>query len=100
MVENQRPVPASVECTPPGNGETKKNPSCFKRMSALGGIVLSVAVLLNLTLGVVEIPDALPIVGHVDEFAAAALLFSCLRYLGFDGLPFSDRVTRTRKERA
>ena len=31
-----------------------------------------------------EIPDNFPIIGNLDEAAAAALLISCLAYFGFD----------------
>ena len=36
--------------------------------------LLSVLYLLNFTLGVLEVPDNLPIIGHVDELAASGLL--------------------------
>ena len=31
-----------------------------------------------------EIPDNFPVIGNLDEAAAAALLISCLAYFGFD----------------
>jgi hypothetical protein len=34
---------------------------------------VSIVYLLNFTLGIYEIPDNLPIIGHIDEFAASAL---------------------------
>ena len=55
------------------------------------GVLLSAFWLLNFTFGVIEIPDNLPLVGNLDEAAAAAMLFSCLRYLGIDILPFGRR---------
>ncbi|NUM52810.1 MAG: DUF1232 domain-containing protein [Candidatus Hydrogenedentes bacterium] len=55
------------------------------------GVLISTVYLLNFTVGVFELPDALPIVGNLDEAAAAALLFSSLRYLGIDILPFGRR---------
>lgn len=52
----------------------------------IGGLGLfSVIFLLNPGFGVAfEIPDNFPIIGNLDEAAAAALLISCLAYFGFD----------------
>jgi hypothetical protein len=60
---------------------------------AVGGAALSALFLLNLSMGVFfEIPDNLPIVGNLDEAAAAAVLLACLRYLGYDLLPFKHMI--------
>jgi len=56
--------------------------------AALVGVILSGLYLLNLTCGLVELPDNLPLVGNIDEVAVSALLFGCLRYLGIDVVPF------------
>jgi hypothetical protein len=48
-------------------------------------------------MGVFELPDNLPIVGHIDETLAAGLLLSCLRYLGIDLLPFAGMIGRGRR---
>ncbi len=46
---------------------------------------LSTLYLFNPTAGVIElIPDNFPIIGNLDEAAAAALLISCLAYFGLD----------------
>ena len=46
------------------------------------GIVVSVAYLLNLGAGLIElIPDNLPFVGNLDEAAFTAFLLFCLRGL-------------------
>ena len=46
---------------------------------------LSALYLFNPTAGVIElIPDNFPIIGNLDEAAAAALLISCLAYFGLD----------------
>lgn len=58
---------------------------------AMAGVALSGFWLLNFTAGIIEIPDILPLVGNIDEAAASAILFSSLRYLGFDILPFGAR---------
>jgi len=71
---------------------------CFGQGLAFLGVIASVFWLLNFTMGVVELPDNLPIVGNLDEAVAAAVLFSCLRYLGFDVLPFG-RGGGKKKER-
>ena len=52
------------------------------------GVIVCVVFLLNLTLGIVEIPDNLPVVGNLDEAFFTGLLIACLRYLGFDPIPF------------
>ena len=64
-------------------GKTRQR-SCVGRAVAGAGILVSVIILLNLTFGVIEIPDYLPLVGNIDEAAAAGLLLGCLRYLGID----------------
>lgn len=69
----------------------EKGPGCFGQGIAMVGVLLSAFWLMNFTFGVVEIPDNLPFVGNLDEAAAAAMLFSCLRYLGVDLLPFGRR---------
>jgi hypothetical protein len=69
----------------------EQGPGCFGQGVAFLGVIASIVWLLNFTMGVIELPDALPIVGNLDEAAAAAILFSCLRYLGFDVLPFGKR---------
>ena len=51
---------------------------------AVAGL-LSLIYLLNPGAGVIDlIPDNLPILGNLDEAAAAALLISCLAYFGLD----------------
>jgi len=47
--------------------------------------VIALVYLLNPGMGMFElIPDNFPIIGNLDEAAAAALLFAALRYFGFD----------------
>ena len=57
----------------------------FKKIIiALAGL-LGLVYLINPTAGVLElIPDNLPIVGNLDEAAAAALVLAALRYYGID----------------
>lgn len=76
----------------------EEGPGCFGQGVAFLGVLVSVFWLLNFTFGVVEIPDNLPLVGNLDEAAAAAVLFSCLRYLGFDVLPFGKRGGKKKTE--
>lgn len=46
-----------------------------RRLIALGAVALGVVYLVNPTAGVLElIPDALPVVGNLDEAAATALV--------------------------
>jgi len=62
------------------------------KISAVTGVALSTLFLLNLTMGVVEIPDNLPIIGNIDEVIASGILFSCLGYLGVNVLPFQKKL--------
>jgi hypothetical protein len=59
---------------------------------AVTGVFISIIYLLNLTFGVLEIPDYLPIVGNIDEVMASALLFSSLRNLGYDILLYKTHL--------
>jgi hypothetical protein len=57
-----------------------------QRAKALLGALLCVIFLLNLSGGWIEIPDCLPVVGNLDEVVASAVLFACLRRLGWTGV--------------
>ena len=60
------------------------------KLLALAGVLVSCAYLANLTFGGViplEIPDALPIVGNLDEAFFSGLLFVCLAKLGINVIP-------------
>ena len=47
--------------------------------------VISFLYLLNVGVGVIElIPDNIPLIGNLDEGAAAILLIICLKYFGLD----------------
>ncbi len=61
---------------------------------AAAGLVACIY-LLNPGMGMFEIiPDTIPVIGNLDEAAAAALLFAALRYFGFDITRFfSPRTT-------
>ena len=69
----------------------ERGKSCVGKVVALAGVLGSVLFLLNLTVGLVEIPDNLPFIGNVDEVIVAGVLFSCLSYLGLNVLPFTAR---------
>jgi len=72
------------------NQKTIKEDSKESRSVAKGIVVgilgaLSAVYLFNPGAGVIElIPDNFPIIGNLDEAAAAALLISCLAYFGLD----------------
>jgi hypothetical protein len=68
---------------------------CTGTTLAVLGAIISGGWLLNFTMGIVELPDALPIVGNLDEATAAAVFFGCMRYLGFDLIPFGDKSFRS-----
>ena len=50
--------------------------------------ILSFLFMLNLTGGIVEIPDNLPIIGNLDEAMATTLFLTCLGYFGVSGGKF------------
>jgi hypothetical protein len=57
----------------------------MKKLAIFGLGLISVIYLLNPGAGIFElIPDNLPLIGNLDETAAAALLLGCLRYCGID----------------
>lgn len=66
-------------------------PKAKPKRSVVGAIVAGVfgaigaVYLVNPTAGIFElIPDNLPVLGNLDEAAAAVLLISCLAYFGID----------------
>ena len=74
----------------PHSSPASPNPPAEKRtlinsiiVGAVG--VISAIYLFNPTAGFIElIPDNIPIIGNLDEAAAAALLISALAYFGID----------------
>ena len=50
--------------------------------------ILSFVFMLNLTGGIVEIPDNLPFIGNLDEAMATTLFLTCLGYFGISGGKF------------
>ncbi len=69
--------------------QTEKNPPEKKGVvnSIIVGVLgaVSAVYLFNPGAGFIElIPDNIPIIGNLDEAAAAALLISCLAYFGLD----------------
>jgi len=79
---------------PASEPDTVQRDSGFRRLLAACGVLASCVFLLNLSFGLIEIPDNLPFIGNVDEVVATGFLLACLRYLGLDVLPFSRRVER------
>lgn len=64
----------------------------MQKATALILAVISGMWLLNFNMGVAEIPDVLPIIGHIDEAAALLILLRCLQYLGIDVMPLIRKV--------
>jgi hypothetical protein len=57
----------------------------IKHFIVFGLGLLSALYLINIGAGVFElIPDNIPIIGNLDEAAAALLLLNCLAYFGLD----------------
>lgn len=65
----------------------------------VGGIgVVSALYLFNPTAGVLElIPDNIPVIGNLDEAAAAAMLISVLSYFGVDLGNLFGKARRAKK---
>ena len=66
---------------------------CASRLVAMGGVILSVLYLSNLSMGIFEIPDNLPLVGNLDEVFFSGVLFASLARLGIY-LPVGQRPLR------
>ena len=64
--------------------------------AALFGIAFSTLWLLNLTFGLLEIPDNLPIIGNLDEVFFTMVLMGSLAYLGIE-IPFLTKYFTARK---
>lgn len=62
-------------------------PSGGQRVRLTLVALLSALYLLNLTGGLIEIPDFLPVVGNLDEVAATVVLARCLERLGVSVMP-------------
>jgi len=56
-------------------------------VAALFGAIASILFLANLTFGIVEVPDNLPLVGNIDEVVVSGFLFACLSRLGVNVIP-------------
>lgn len=61
--------------------------------------IISVAYLLNLGSGVIELlPDNIPIIGNLDEVSAVVILLTYLKYLGFDLLNIFNKNAPGKEE--
>ena len=74
--------------------ETVRRGSCFGAFVALLGVSLSLLFLANLTFGIVEIPDNIPLIGNIDEVFATAVLIACLSRFGIHIAPNLDPSRR------
>ncbi|MEQ8851731.1 hypothetical protein [Gimesia sp.] len=63
---------------------------CASGFLAVLGLLLSAIYLSNITMGVVEIPDNLPLIGNLDEVFFSGVLFASLSRLGIN-LPVGQR---------
>ena len=79
-------MPASSSSPPPPPNPppaSSRTPGKTIGALVLGG--LSLLYILNPGAGFIEfIPDNLPVIGNLDEAAAAVVLLNCLAYLGLD----------------
>ena len=76
-----------------GRGKTEKpHRTLGKTLFALVTGIVALIYLINPTAGFIElIPDALPVIGNLDEAGATLLLLGCLRYFGLDVTSLFDR---------
>lgn len=70
--------------------------SCIGAIVAMSAVLISGLFLANLTFGVVEIPDNLPLVGNIDEVFATAVLVSALSRFGIHLAPNLDPKQKQR----
>jgi hypothetical protein len=71
--------------------------SCMSAVVSLIGIALSLLFLANLSFGLLEIPDNLPIVGNIDEVFVTGVLIACLSRFGIHLAPNFDPRRKLRK---
>lgn len=63
-------------------------PSALSKLAALGGVVVSCIYLANIGAGFLfELPDALPIIGNLDEVFFSGVLIASLNHLGIPLIP-------------
>jgi hypothetical protein len=76
-----------------------RTPSTASKLAALGGVVVSILYLANIGAGLLfELPDALPIIGNLDEVFFSGLLIACLNHLGIPLLPNFRAASQSRSE--
>jgi hypothetical protein len=73
-----------------------ENRGCSSVGMALVGVLVSVLYLSNLTFGIIEIPDNLPLIGNLDEVFFSGVLFASLARLGIR-LPFTGSRDKVRE---
>jgi len=70
-----------------------------RRIAAYLGIIISSIYLLNFSFGIWELPDNLPIIGNLDELAAATLLLASLKHFGIDFTNFLLPKSTSKKKK-
>ncbi|MBN1933913.1 MAG: DUF1232 domain-containing protein [Anaerolineae bacterium] len=80
--------------------ELKQQPGWAKAV-AWATIVLGGLYIVNPTAGIFELlPDALPLIGNLDEAAIMFLIFGAMRYLGWTLPAFIEQWTQPRAQLA
>jgi len=88
---------AGNAANPSGSQMRSCGRSCFGTLVAVLGIFISLFWILNLGMGIFEIPDALPIVGNLDEAFFTMVFLASLSYLDIK-IPFlTDFLLRRKK---
>jgi hypothetical protein len=78
--QNQYNSPQSERLSYSANSETA--PRGTSKEMAFIGVLISLLYLANLTFGIIEVPDNLPIIGNIDEVFFSGVLFASLSQLG------------------
>ena len=72
-----------------------KDRSLGKDIGVAGLGVVAVLYLLNIGVGFIELlPDAIPLLGNLDEASATFILLACLQHFGID---LFDLLKKTKK---
>lgn len=82
MNEAQNPYNATQGERLSYSSNEAETPRSTSKEMALLGVFISLLYLANLTFGIIEIPDNLPIIGNIDEVFFSGVLFASLSQLG------------------
>ena len=91
LTSNPKPETSSESTT---QSKPKKSGSFLSASISIVAIMASLLFLANLTFGLIEIPDNLPIIGNIDEVLATTILVTALSRFGIHLAPNLDPKRR------